>query len=466
MNERLALPLLLAALCHPASAQDEHEVDAYAAAQLLKYHIPGMSLAVVLDGHVALSRAFGFANVELSVPVTPASVFMIGSMTKHFTAVASMKLFEEGKLGLEDPIGKRLTDVPNVPAGVTIHHLLSHTSGIVDYTEIPGSITLARLDRTPKDVVKPALELPMRFAPGERHEYSNTNYILLGMVLERVCGKSFGSILDERIFRPLQMTATRMNNQRAVIANRADGYNWAQDTLVNGDYMSPSNKWSSGGLVSSVLDLARWEAALQAGTLLDPATMEQMLAPTRLASRQTVPYGLGNELYDDRGHRVAGHGGEVFGFTVSLSRYVDDGLAVVVLCNLGDVPAEEFARTVAGMFLGMPPISFAQNKGIEDTDPRLTEVLKGVVSNAATGQVDAALFVADAQNDLIPLMKRAGPELLGQLGALQSFVLLERKDESGKRVCVYRSAFKAQSLIWTFQLTPEGKIAAMEPKPE
>ena len=461
----LFFTLILFWSCSAISAQTEQQIDTYLSAQMDKYHIPGLSLVVVLDDKIVLKKGYGLANVELSVPASPESVYMIGSVTKNFTAAAILMLVEERKISLDEKIAMYLADVSNVPGTVTVRQLLNHTSGIIDFTEIPGSIGFARLDRTPKEVVKPALESPLRFTPGEKHEYSNTNYILLGMIIERVAKKGYGPFLAERIFGPLKMHDTRVNNMRVVMKNRVNGYNWNQQTLYNGDYGSPSNKWSSGGMVSTVLDLAKWDAGLRSGKLLKPETIRLMLTPTKLASGQEVKYGLGNELLIDRGHRVGGHNGEIFGFNSSFSRYVDDNLSVILLCNLGDVPGEEFAHYIAGLYLGLPLISYSQ-QGIEDTEPALSKMLEEIVLKAAKGEVDASLFTSEAQNVLVPLIKRAGPELLGQAGELKSFVLLERKSEGDQRIYLYRSMFEKQSLIWTFQLAKDGKVSAMEPKPE
>jgi D-alanyl-D-alanine carboxypeptidase len=461
----LCLTIIFISICQTARAQTEPQIDAYLTAQMNKYHIPGLSLAVVREGRIVLRKGYGLANVELSVPATAESVYKIGSVTKNFTAAAVMILAEEGKITLDEKIARYLADVPNVPGAVTVRELLSHTSGIVDYTEIPGSARFARLDRLPKEVVKPALEAALRFIPGEKYEYSNTNYILLGMIIERASGKAYGQFLAERIFQPLQMTDTRVDNLVAIVKNRAAGYNWWQDAIHNGEYGSPSNKWSSGGIVSSVTDLAKWDAALRTGKILKPEIVQMMLAPARLTGGQEVGYGLGNELFLDRGHRVGGHNGEIFGFNSSFSRYLDDDLTVILLCNLGDVPGEVFAREIAGLYLGLPLTVYSPN-GIEDREPKVTERLKAVILSAAKGEVDAALFTAEAQNALVPLIKRAGPELLGAAGNLKSFVLLERKDEAGSRIYLYRATFEKQTLIWTFQLTKEGKINALEPKPE
>jgi CubicO group peptidase (beta-lactamase class C family) len=442
------------------------QVEAYVKSQLTKRHIPGMSVAVVYKGRIVLARGYGFANVELSVPATAETVYMIGSITKHFTAAGLMLLVEDGRIALDDTITSYLPDIPSVPAQVTVRHLLTHTSGIIDHTEIPGSVAFARQDRLPREVVKDALARPLQFKPGEQFSYSNTNYFLLGMIIERINRSSFGPYLTKRIFGPLQMKATRMNNRRAIIGQRASGYNWTGQTLVNAGYVSPSNLWSSGGIVSTVQDLALWEHALASHTILKKATLQEMLEPARLSNGQEVKYGLGNELEDQQGHHVAGHAGEVFGFSSAFARYVDDALCVIVLCNLGDAPAEVFAERIAAIYLGLPITSYENNKGIEDKEPKITEMVRRILDAAREGKVDQALFTAPAQRELVPTIRRAGRELLGSKGALKSLVLLERKEIRGKHIFVYRAVFAQDTLIWTLELDDQGKIAKLEPKPE
>ncbi|HLK55217.1 MAG TPA: serine hydrolase domain-containing protein [Chthonomonadaceae bacterium] len=460
---RIAGLLLLVALCSATTARAD-KIDDYIKAQMASWHIPSVSLAVAREGKALTARAYGFSNVELSAHATPNSVYSIGSITKHFTATAILLLVKEGKLRLEDPITRYLPDLPPACKDITVRHLLNHTSGLIDYTEIPGSIRFARLDRTPEQVVAPALEHPLQFSPGERFAYTNTGYILLGMIVERIAGKPYGQFLKERFFDPLQMTATRLDDKRTVIANRSAGYNWFEGKLYNADYGSPTNKWASGGLISTAEDLIRWDAALASGKILPRTLVEQMMTPGQLTGGERLEYGLGNELARQGAHRVAGHGGETFGFSSMFARYPDDHLVVVVLCNAGDVPSEDFAKHIAGLYLNIPETNDAGVKPIEDREPAVTRLLKGFVLEAAQGRVDDALFSKEAIETLVPLIRRAGPEFIGTLGQLKAFDLVERKEENGLRLYRYRGIFSNKSAVFTFKLNTEGKIVFVEPK--
>jgi D-alanyl-D-alanine carboxypeptidase len=186
-----------------------------------KQHIPGVSLAVVRDGKVVLAKGYGLANVELSVPATTDTVYELLSVSKEFTAAAILLLVEEGKVSLDETVPKYLPDSPAAWKDVTVRHLLSHTSGITDYTDIRPFFEMIRQDASPEELMKPVKERPLDFASGTRWRYSNSNYYVLGMILERVSGKKYADFLEERIFHPLGMMATQVNDMTDIIPNRA-----------------------------------------------------------------------------------------------------------------------------------------------------------------------------------------------------------------------------------------------------
>jgi D-alanyl-D-alanine carboxypeptidase len=455
----LALALSLHALA-PASAD---RVDDYVRAEMRKEHVPGVSVAVVRGDKVVVARGYGLANVELAAPATKETVYELLSITKQFTAAAILMLVQEGKLSLDERISRYLPDVPAAWSEITVRHLLTHTSGIPDYTDVRGWFETIRQDRTPEDLLKPVREEPLQFTPGTQWRYSNAGYYLLGMILEKVSGRTWAQFLSERIFQPLGMAATRANDLIDVIPHRASGYTWQNDRLQNALYVSPTHKWAAGAVVSSVADLARWDAALSSAKLLPRPVLGQSWTPAKLASGVEAPYGFGNELSRDHGHRVAGHQGGGMAFNATMLRFVDDRLTIIVLCNLTQAPSRAMARHIAQFYL--PDLSDARNRGIPDPDPKTTALLKGVLLDARQGKADAALFAPEAQAT-VPFIQRAGPSFLGSLGTLRSFVLLERREEPKKRVLRYRAIFGNTSLLWTFELTPEGKITSLSPTPE
>src|SRR5882724_5732869 len=201
-------------------------VDDFVREQVQTWHIPGVSIGVVSDGKVLLAKGYGFANIELGASATADTVYEILSITKQFTAAAIIVLVEEGKIGLDDTVAKYLPDSPASWKDLTVSHLLTHTSGIMDFTDIPPFFEQLRLDVTPAELLKAVKERPLQFAPGTQWRYSNSNYYLLGQIIEKVSAKKYEEFLHEHIFQPLEMKATKMTDYRDIIPNRAAGYNW------------------------------------------------------------------------------------------------------------------------------------------------------------------------------------------------------------------------------------------------
>ncbi len=330
-------------LCPAMAAAQTAEVEDYVKEQVARRHIPGLSLAVVRGGEVVLARGYGMANVELSVPATPETVYELASVSKPFTASAVMMLVEEGKLALDDPITDHLPGLPKAWEGITVRNLLNHTSGIKDYLNTEH--LSFRKDYTNDEIIKTVADLPLDFPPGRKWAYSNTNYALLGMVIEYASGKSLAEFLAARVFGPLGMGSSRVNDTLAIIPNRASGYERHGGTLRIRDFVSPSLAATGDGeVVSSVLDLARWDAALDSGKLLKRSTLRRMWTPATLKDGTETGYGLGWAVGEHGGHKVVEHSGGFPGFSAHISRYEDDKLTVIVLANIASADAGRIAR--------------------------------------------------------------------------------------------------------------------------
>jgi len=333
-----------------ASDVDHSAIDAYVRAEMDRLHIPGLALAVVKEGDVVYQQSYGLANVELKAPVTTDTVFQIQSITKTFTATAVMMLVEEGKVALDDPVGKYLDGTPETWKPITLRHLLSHTSGIKDFINEPTASL--RIDVTEQEVFDATTPRPLNFTPGEKYAYSNTNYHLLAMIIRKVTGQSYADFLAERVFRPLGMDHTRVQDLSALIPGRAEGYLWRDDRLVHGQYIAQSIlSYGGGGILSTATDLAKWDAALRTEKLLKKSTLEQMFTPATFNDGKKSTYGLGWGVGAYQGHRFVGHsGGHVTGFQSYIRRYLDDGLAVIVLVNQnGEGEPKSIAEHVVGM---------------------------------------------------------------------------------------------------------------------
>lgn len=341
-------------LVNESKSQTE-KVDAFVRERMTSRHIPGLSLAVVRDGKVVLAKGYGMANLELSVPATEKTNYLIASITKTFTAVATMMLFEEGKISLDDSISKHLSDLPTAWNPVTIRQLLNHTSGINDYVSHPKppcAVGKSESDYAAPDVLKEVACLPMDFAPGERWSYNNTGYHLLGMLIEKVSGKTYEQFLRERIFVPLGMSETRLINYTELVANRANGYSWRNGAYRNARQMNPVVEFATGGLISTVLDMAKWDAALNGERLLKRTTFKEMWKNAKLNNGNVVPsYGLGFGLTPFRGRKRVGHTGGIPGFATALQHFLDEKITVIVLTN-ADQPSGvgEMANEIAAFY--------------------------------------------------------------------------------------------------------------------
>ncbi|MFL5529595.1 MAG: serine hydrolase domain-containing protein [Gemmatimonadaceae bacterium] len=344
------------------------KLDAYIEGEMSKQHIPGLSLAVVQDGKVVKSKAYGLANMELNVRATPGTVYQIQSITKSFVACGIMLLVEDGKIGLDDKITKYLNGLPQAWSDVTVRQMLTHTSGIPSFVQDQGGgaaiVAFAQKTDSSEQIIRWAAARPLKFAPGEGRKYSSTGYHLLGMIIEKVSGKPWGQFLRDRIFTPLGMTSTRVYSQFDIIPNRAAGYNHFGDVPVNGLIFTPAIMESAaGGLVSTVEDMAKWEIALEQGKILKASTLAQMAMPIKLKNDSIVQesdgtrYGLGWDLPTWQGHRVMAHGGDhVTGFTAIFARFIDDKVAVIVLTNLMPFDIRAVTMGVAGFYVpGLAP---------------------------------------------------------------------------------------------------------------
>jgi CubicO group peptidase (beta-lactamase class C family) len=358
LRRSLATAALIALLfAMPCAAQENvsAKIDEYIQAEMKQQRIPGLSLSVIRDGKIVLAKGYGFANVEHQVSVTPETVFQSGSVGKQFTATAVMMLVEEGKIRVDDKISTYFADAPESWKNITVRHLLTHTAGTTDY---PDDFDFRR-DLTEDELFKRAVAIPVAFQPGEKWSYSNIGYLTLGILIRKVTGKFYGDFLEERVFKPLGMYTARIISEADIVPNRAAGYRLVQDELKNQEWVSPSlNTTADGALYLTVLDMAKWDAALYGEKLLKKSSLETMWTPVKLNDGSTYPYGFGWRLGEVRGHRLVEHGGSWQGFKSFIARYVDDKLTVVLFANLGQADQEKIAHGVAAIYdpeLAPPP---------------------------------------------------------------------------------------------------------------
>jgi CubicO group peptidase (beta-lactamase class C family) len=331
-----------------AAAQDGvvERVDGYLRDEMARQQIPGIAAAVIKDGHVVLAKGYGLANVEHQVPVKPETVFQSGSVGKQFTATAVMLLVEQGRVSLDDPITKYLPEGLVRWKAITVRHLLTHTGGTTDY---PPHFDF-RGDYTEAALVKRAAAIPLAFTPGTKWSYSNIGYLLLGVLIHRATGMFYGDVLREKIFEPLEMTTARIINEADIVPNRAAGYRLVKGELKNQEWVSPTlNTTADGSLYLSVLDLAKWDAALYTERVLRRDTLDRMWTPVTLSSGKAHHYGFGWALDAIRGHRIVEHGGAWQGFKSAIVRFPDDRLTVILLANLAQTDPSKLAHGIAAI---------------------------------------------------------------------------------------------------------------------
>jgi CubicO group peptidase (beta-lactamase class C family) len=423
------LPLLLLSLLALPSPSAADAVDDFVEAYRERHRVPGIALAICRDGAVTKARGYGMANVELDVPVKPETIFQSGSVGKQFTAMAILMLVEEGKLGLDDPLPRHFPGSPSSWKGITVRHLLTHTSGIPDWEY---KVLDYRRDYTEDELVKIAQGLKLDFSPGAHWTYSNTGYVLLGVLVRKVTGQFYGDRLKERVFGPLGMETARVISEADIVKNRSAGYVLKKDTLENQSWVSPSlNTTADGSLYLSVLDLARWDAALGAGRLLKKESYELMWSPVRLADGTTYPYGFGWGLDLQRGDRVIEHGGSWQGFRTAIARYPERKLTVIALANLAEAEPERVVSAVAGLVdpaLAAPDIQGAA----PDPDPARTAALRGVLDDWSKGRASPRMgrglrSLANSGRE------RRGREAMAKtLAQARSFAYVAEDDLSGR----------------------------------
>lgn len=452
----------------PAADDVDGKVDALVQSELQRQHIPGAAVGVYRDGKLTKAQGYGLANVEWEAAVTPDTIFQSGSVGKQFAATAVMMLVEEGKVGLDDPIKKYFPDAPETWNDIKVHNLLSHTSGLGEYetgarTKVGGPFYI-RMDYTEDQLYKRITEMPMDFKPGEDWSYRNTNYVLLGILIHKVTGKFYGDVLQERIFRPLGMSRTRIISEADIIPRRSAGYQLVKGELKNQDWVSPSlNSTADGALYFTVEDLQKWDAALYTEKLLKKASLDRMWTVEKLNNGQPnkAHYGFAWEINSVNGHRVIEHGGAWQGFTTYIARYVDDRLTVVALTNLdsGHSNPKKITSGVAAIY--NPALKPVEEKPIEDKEPQVAQMVKELVREIANGKAKPEQFTEEAQKRLFPdEMQELGP-VLKEFGELRGLELMERTEEGERRNYRYRATFPNLTLMISVGLTKDNKIGRL-----
>jgi CubicO group peptidase (beta-lactamase class C family) len=447
-------------------------IDRFVKAEMGRERIPGVAIGVYSHGKILLAKGYGLANVELNVPVKAETIFQSGSVGKQFVSAAIMMLVEEGKIGLDDSIVKYFPNGPAFWQTIRVKNLLSHTSGLAEYESGdrigPKGPFYLRLDFTQDELLEKIEALPIDFKVGDKWAYRNTNYVLLGMMIQKVTGKFYSDYLQERIFQPLGMSSTRLVSDTDIIPNRSSGYEINDDKLQNQAWVSPTfNSTADGTLYFTVPDLAKWDDALYGTKLLKQSSLDQMWTVFRLNNGNPNPgdYGFAWDISTISGHKVIEHGGAWQGFTCHISRYVDDGITVVALTNLSGASPSQIVHVVAGLV--NPALAAPKLVAIEDKQPELGRRLSSLLGQMVAGK--------DVRDQLSPeLAEVFTPEVVTRylsrtlklIWPPDSQTLVARTEKDGMTESEYRVSKGSETRIIKLGLSADGKVADIGINPD
>jgi CubicO group peptidase (beta-lactamase class C family) len=360
---RLRFTPLLLLVFFTATAQQQPQPDPVPRMEQIVQSFAGNhafmgSVLVARDGKTLLDKGYGFANLEWQIANTPATKFRLGSITKQFTAASILLLEERGKLKTDDPVKKYMPDAPAAWDKITIFHLLTHTSGIPSFTGFPDYHKREWETMTPQQLVDWFRDKPLEFEPGTKWNYSNSGYVLLGYLIEKISGQSYAGFVQENIFTPLGMKDSGYDSNSAIIERRAAGYSPGKNGPENAGFINMTIPLSAGGLYSTTDDLLRWEQGLFGGKLLSPASLAKMTTPFK------EDYAFGLEVSVHNGHKTISHDGGIQGFNTSLTYYPDDKCVVAVLANLNGPAAGQIASALGKVAHGEKVVLSSERKEI------------------------------------------------------------------------------------------------------
>jgi D-alanyl-D-alanine carboxypeptidase len=460
-----------------AAVSHAGEFDVWVAALMARTRIPGLSIVVVRNGSVVRAGHYGLADVELNVPVTEETSFMIASTSKAFTAAALMLLVEDGSVGLDDRVTGHLEGLPPAWRDITLRQLLNNTSGLSNDWDLhppadmhPDEWTINTSDyflrNTTDDAFLRAIaDLPLLFAPGERYSYAAGTFVI-GRVIEKVTGVPYAEFMRTRIFEPLGMTRTMINDAARIVPHRASGYRIHRGELLNGYRLSPAAEARGDvGVLTTALDLSKWDGALRDTRLLSQASLDLIATPARLSDGSSYPYGLGWDLFTVRGIRTMSHSGTFrTGFTSNISRFVGADLTVIVVANLWVAfPGGDVAREIASFH----DSTFRRISTMEprpDPDPARSRGLRSIIELVARGSLDPTRMTEE-----FPIGAYTQERWQERHEGLQSFSFVDcqpRAPLGGRtggsavaEVCFYRFSEPRGTGYLVFLLTRDGRIA-------
>ena len=451
---RNAAAFCLLIACQPLPAQElsvelRRKIDGVVNDALAKTGVPSASLAIVKDGKIAYLQAYGTARIDPPTPAKPEMRYSIGSISKQFTATALLMLQEQGKLSLDDKVSKF---VPGLTRGdeVTIRQLLSHTSGYQDFWPQDYAMPIILQPITAQQIMDMWAKKPLDFDPGTKWQYSNTNYVIAGVVAEKASGVPLVQFLRQHVFIPSGMKSIADIDSDSLGPNDPAGYiRYALGPLRPAPKEGHGWMFAAGELAMTAADLARWDISVIDQKLMKPASYQEFSREVLLNNGVGTQYGLGVDVRNEGGRRELAHGGEVSGFTAENIVYPDDGVAVVALTN-------QDAAAASGLIgRGVTPLLFETADAA--TAVKLEQARK-IFAGLQHGQIDRSLFTSNANSYFTDQALEDFASSLGPLGTPQEFTQTRQSLRGGMTGRVYRIKFAQKTLrAWTFEM-PDGKL--------
>jgi D-alanyl-D-alanine carboxypeptidase len=458
MSKSATIAVLAVLAVSPLSAQTSFEarVDSVAHAVLARTGVPSASVAVVRDGRLAYAHAYGDAQLEPEVPAQPDIRYSIGSISKQFAASCILLLQEDGKLSLDDAVSRWLPDLTRADE-ITVRQLLSHTSGYQDYWPQDYVPPMMLEPTTAQEIMDRWAKMPLDFDPGTRWQYSNTNYVIAGVIVEKVSGTPFFDFLRSRVLTPLGLGSATSIDVSEVTEPEATGYmRYALGPLHRAPKEGAGWLFAMGELAMTATDLAKWDISLMDETLLDPDSYRQLETEVLLNDGVATGYGLGVSVGTSGSHRVISHSGEVSGFTAQNLVFPDDHAAVVVLTNQDAASASgAIARGVSGLLFA------TQDADTQARERQAREIFEGLQH----GTIDRSLFTDDANAYFSDQALHDFASSLAPLGPPRDFRQTSQSLRGGMVARSFQALFADRALrVWTFQ-TPDGKLEQYQVAP-
>jgi CubicO group peptidase (beta-lactamase class C family) len=439
------------------SQETKDAIDKLAEETLTKTGVPSASIAVVKDGQVVYVKAYGDARLEPQTPAVSEMRYSIGSISKQFTAAAILLLQEQGKLSLDDKVSKFIPDLTRANE-VTIRQLLSHTSGYQDYWPQDYVMPMMLEPVTAQKILDLWARKPLDFDPGTKWQYSNTNYVIAGLIIEKASGMTLLKFLSERVFVPLGMKSVANIDQERLGDTDAVGYlRYGLGPLRPAPKEGPGWLFAAGELAMPATELAKWDISIINQKLLKPNSYRELETEVQLKNGVGTRYALGLSVAMEAGHRAVSHGGEVSGFTAENVVFPDDGVAVVALSN------QDAAGAASGIAHGIVPMLFSVD---DPTTVQKTEQARKILEGLQQGTIDRSLFTSNANAYFSEAALKDFATGLAVLGKIQEFTQTGRSLRGGMIGRNYRARFASRTIrAWTYEM-PDGKLEQYQIAPQ